>query len=90
MHAHDLCLPNVMSLGFIYDHVSTMLFGLHSIPTIAATHRSAASLLYTMGLISHYGQQGWNKKEEVIKNEELKIKKMVCFLGTQNVSRRGF
>ena len=32
-----------------------------------------------MGLISHYGQQGWNRKKEMMKNEELRIMKMVCF-----------
>ena len=31
---HACTLPNVMSLGFAYDHVSTMLFGLHSIPAM--------------------------------------------------------
>ena len=40
---------------------------LPSCRNVAATHRNAASLSYAMGLISHYGQQGWNKKEEVIK-----------------------
>ena len=55
----------------------------------AATQRSAASLSYAMGLISLYGQQGQNKKDEVIiqrtKNNENDV-----FLGTQNVSWRGF
>ena len=50
-----------------------------SVYTIAAAHRSVVSLLYAMGLISHYCQQGWNRKKEMMKNEELIIMKMVCF-----------
>ena len=42
-----------------------------------------------MGLISHYGQQGRNGKEEVIKRRTKNNENNV-FLGTQNVSQRGF
>ena len=46
----------------------------------AASHRSAASLsmLYAMGLISHYGQQGHNGKEEMMK-QRTKNNEIMCF-----------
>ena len=50
---------------FLY--ANKLMNGVQQLPV--ATHRSAVSLSYAMGLISHYGQQGQNKKEEVIKTK---------------------
>ena len=44
---------------------------------------------YTLGLISHYGQQGRNRKEEVIKMENQKNENDV-FSGTQKHVTEGF
>ena len=65
----DWCIEVDSGIGQIDICLEVSMMSPHlELPSVA-THRSAASLSYAMGLISHYGQQGHNRKEEVIKTK---------------------